>query len=61
MLADGLIERASSVLDETSIKNCTKKRTVIERAKRSKTQNEVKPAKNINKNPQKFLGISLLL
>ena len=39
MLADELNERASSVLDEISIKNCTKKMTVIERGKPRKTEN----------------------
>ena len=30
---------------------------VIEKENRSKTQNEVKPAQNINKNPRSFLKI----
>ena len=31
---------------------------VINRGKRSKTLNEVKPVENINKNPESFLEIS---
>ena len=34
---------------------CTKTKKVIKRGKRSKTLNEVKPVKNINKNPQSLL------
>ena len=40
-----------------SIKNCTKKK-MIDRWKRSKTPNEVKPVGDVNKNTQCFLGIS---
>ena len=40
-------------------KLCKKKRSVIDRGKRNKTPNEVKPAKNIYKNPWSFLGTGL--
>ena len=53
-LADGLIERTSSMFDETESKNVQ----VIGRGKRSKTLGEVKPVENINKNLQSFLEIS---
>ena len=33
---------------------------VIDAGKRSKTLSEVKPVKNVSKNPQSFLGISTL-
>ena len=33
---------------------------MIDRGKKSKTLNEVKPFKNINKNPQGFLRIGLV-
>ena len=46
------------MLDEITSKLCTKKMMVIDRGKRSDKQNEVRPNKNINKNPQNFLGIS---
>ena len=39
-------------------KSCTKTKKVIETAKRSKTLNEVKPAKNIRKSQQNFLEIT---
>ena len=39
---------------------CPKKKMVIDRGKRSKKPNEVKPVKNINKNPQSFLKKTLL-
>ena len=57
-LADKLIKRTSSVLDEKHQKPCIKTKKVITRDKRSTTLNEVKPVKNINKNPQSFLKIS---
>ena len=41
-------------------KPCTKLKNVIHRGKRSKTLTEVKPVKNINKNLQSFLEISLV-
>ena len=50
-LADGLIEKTSSVLDELELKTAT------DREKRRKTLNEVKLIKNISKNPQGFLEI----
>ena len=37
-----------------------KKKKVIDWGKRKKTLNEVKLVKNINKNPQSFLEISLM-
>ena len=36
------------------------KKKVIDRGKRNKTLSEVKPVKNISKNPQSFLEISLM-
>ena len=45
------------MLDEIASKLCTKKMVVINRGKRSDKPNEVKPNKNINKNPQSFLEI----
>ena len=56
-LADGLIQRTSSILDKIASKTVHK---VIDRGGRSKTLNEVKPAKNISKKPQNFLEISLV-
>ena len=50
-LADGLIERTSSMLDEIESKT-------IDRGKRSKTLSEVKPVESLIKNLQSFLGIS---
>ena len=38
-------------------KPCTKTKRVIDRGKRSKTLNEVKPIENISKNLQSFLKI----
>ena len=35
-----------------------KTKSVIERGKRSKTQPEVNPVKNVTKNPESFLQIS---
>ena len=39
-------------------KPCAKTKEVIDRGKRIKTVNEVKPVKNISKNLQSFLEIS---
>ena len=50
-LADGLIEKTSSVLDELELKTAT------DREKRRKTLSEVKLTKNISKNPQGFQEI----
>ena len=52
-LADGLIQHRWN-----RIKNCTKVKKVIDRGKRCKTLNEVKPVKNISKNQPSFLKIS---
>ena len=41
-LADGLIERSSSMLDEINQQPWTKMKKVMNRRKRSKTLNEVK-------------------
>ena len=49
-LADGLIERTSSMLDEIESKT-------FDRGKRSKTLSEVKPIESLNKNLQSFLEI----
>ena len=49
-LADGLIERTSSILDEIESKT-------IDRGKRSKALSEVKPVESLSKNLQSFLGI----
>ena len=57
-LADRLIERTSSMLDELESKTCTKTKKVTERGKRSKALSEVKSVKNISKNLQSFLEIS---
>ena len=48
-LADGLIERTLSMLDEMESKLCTTTKKVINRGKRSKTLSEVKPVENISK------------
>ena len=37
---------------------CTKKKMIINRGKRSKTPNEVKPVENVSKNPESFVKIS---
>ena len=58
ILADGLIERISSVLDKIESKTVHKTKKVTDRGKRSKTLSEVKLVKNISKNPQSFLEIS---
>ena len=59
-LADELIERTSSMLDAIASKPCIKRKKVIDRGKRSKAMSQVKPVENIGRNPQSFLGISLL-
>ena len=56
-LADGLIERTSSILDEIESKTVDNGKEG-DRGKRSKTLSEVKPVKNISKNLQSFLEIS---
>ena len=48
-LADGLIERTLSMLDEMESKLCITTKKVINRGKRSKTVSEVKPVENIAK------------
>ena len=48
-LADGLIERTLSMLDEMESKLCTTTKKVINRGKRSKTLSDVKPVENIGK------------
>ena len=56
--ADGLIERTSSMLDETKSKIIHRKiKKVIDRRKRSKILSEVKPVKNICKSPQRLLEV----
>ena len=55
-LADGLIERTSSMLDEKESR--TVHNDVIDRGKRSKTLSEVKQVENISRNLQSFLEIS---
>ena len=58
-LADGLIERISSMLDEIESKTVHKDtKKMIDRGKGSKTLTVVKPVKNISKNLQSFLKIS---
>ena len=57
-LADGLIERTSSMLDEIESKPCTKMKKMIDRGKKSKTLCGVKPVKNISRNLRSFLEIS---
>ena len=57
-LADGFIERTSSMLDEIESKLCITTKKVINRGKRSKTLSEVKQLENISKNRQSFLEIS---
>ena len=55
--AEGLIERTSSMLGETELKNKQKDKSDRWR-KRSKILNEVKPFENISKNLQSVLDIS---
>ena len=57
-LADGLIKRTSSMLDEIESKNVHNDKGDDQYRKRSKTLSEVKPVKNISKNLQSFLEIS---
>ena len=54
-LAEGLITRISSMLDEIDQKPCTTIKNVIDRGKRSKALSEVKLVENISKNLQSFL------
>ena len=56
-LADELIERTSSMLEEIESKPSTKTKKVIDRRKRIKTMSEVKPVENISENLQSFLEI----
>ena len=49
-LADGLIKKTSSMLDEIASKSVHKDKKVIDRGKRSKTLSAVKPVENISKN-----------
>ena len=56
-LADGLIERTSSILDEIESKTVHNDEEG-DRGKRSKTLSEVKPVENISKNLRSFPGIS---
>ena len=52
-------ERTLSVLHETGSKNVPyKNRELLNRGKKSKKLNEVKPLENTNKNCQTFEGIS---
>ena len=55
-LADGLIERTSSMLDEIKEKQklWIKKKKMIDSGKRSETMSEIKLVENISKNSQKF-------
>ena len=53
-LADELIERTSSMLEEIESKPSTKTKKVIDRRKRIKTMSEVKPVENISENLQSF-------
>ena len=55
-LADGLIEKTSSMLDKIDSKTVHKDEEG-ERRKRSKTMSDVKPVENVSKNPQSFLEI----
>ena len=57
-LADGLINRSSSMLDETESKTIHKDKEGDQQREKSKTLSEVKPVKNICKNLQSFLEIS---
>ena len=53
-LADELIERTSSMLEEIESKPSTKTKKVIDRRNRIKTMSEVKPVENISENLQSF-------
>ena len=57
-LADGLIERTPSMLDEIELKTVQRDKEGDRQRKRSTTLSEVKPVKNISKNLQSFLEIS---
>ena len=46
------------MLDEIESKTKHNKEKMIDKGKRSKTMSEVKPVKNIRKNPQRFIEIS---
>ena len=56
-LADGLIERTSSMLEKSKSLSIKMKKAT-DRGKRSKKLSEVKPVENISKNPQSFLEIN---
>ena len=60
-LADGLIKRISSMLDQIESKIVHKEEEMIDRGKRNKTLSEAKPAENISKNMQSFLESSQVL
>ena len=49
------------MFDETESKTVHKTKKVINRGKRSNTLSNVKPVKNVSKNLQSFLEISLVL
>lgn len=53
-LTDGIIKKNMTMLNETALNMCTKKRMMISGDKRRKMLNKVKPVKNINKNPRIF-------
>ena len=57
-LANGLIERTSSMLDEIESKTIIMARKMIDTGKRSKALSEVKQVESISKNLQSFLEIS---
>ena len=57
-LADGLIERTPSMLNEIESKTMHKDDEGDQQRKKSKTLSEVKPVKYISKNLQSFLEIS---
>ena len=57
-LADRLIERTSSMLDEIESKTVHKDIEKDRRRNRSMTLGEVKPVENISQNQQSFLEIS---
>ena len=58
-LADELLERISSMLDEIDSKTVDNN-IVISRGKRTKAPSEVKLVENVSKNLQSFLVISVL-
>ena len=60
-LADGLIERISSMLAEIESKLVHNDEKVIDKGKRRKTLSEGKLVENISKNPLSFLEISPVL